>query len=213
MRKTIIAAALCALSTGALAQSGCPPIIYGAVLTAGQWQSCFQAKNDVLGFIPLNIAGGTLTGPLVTFPSTTLGAGFNIPPGVAPTSPNNGDIWETAAGGFVGRVNGNTVGMSFPVPVRNGDIAIWNSGTGVWATLAGNNSGNAFLQESAAGVASWQPAAGTGTVTSVGLALPGIFTVSGSPVTGAGTLTGTFNTQLANLTFAGPSSGGAAAPA
>lgn len=54
--------------------------------------------------------------------------------------------------------------------------------------------------------------AGTGTVTSVGLALPSIFTVSGSPVTGSGTLTGTLNTQSANLVFAGPTSGGAATP-
>lgn len=53
---------------------------------------------------------------------------------------------------------------------------------------------------------------GSGTVTSVGLALPSIFTVSGSPVTTSGTLTGTLNTQTANLVFAGPSSGGAATP-
>lgn len=52
-----------------------------------------------------------------------------------------------------------------------------------------------------------------GTVTSVGLALPaGIFTVSGSPVTTAGTLTGSLNTQTANIVLAGPTSGGAATP-
>lgn len=54
--------------------------------------------------------------------------------------------------------------------------------------------------------------AGAGTVTSVGLSMPSIFTVSGSPVTGAGTLTAALNTQTANLIFAGPSSGSAAAP-
>ncbi len=51
-----------------------------------------------------------------------------------------------------------------------------------------------------------------GTVTSVGLSLPGIFTVSGSPVTSSGTLTASLATQSANLVFAGPSSGSAAAP-
>lgn len=51
-----------------------------------------------------------------------------------------------------------------------------------------------------------------GTVTSVGLALPAIFTVSGSPVTVSGTLTGTLANQSANTIFAGPSSGSAAAP-
>lgn len=53
---------------------------------------------------------------------------------------------------------------------------------------------------------------GTGTVTSVALALPGIFTVSGSPVTTTGTLTGALATQAANLVLAGPTSGGAATP-
>lgn len=55
---------------------------------------------------------------------------------------------------------------------------------------------------------------GGGGVSSVGLALPSsVFGVSGSPVTGTGTLTGTFNTQSANTFFAGPTSGGAATPA
>lgn len=53
---------------------------------------------------------------------------------------------------------------------------------------------------------------GGGSVSSVALALPSIFTVSGSPVTSSGTLTGTLNTQSANLVFAGPASGGAATP-
>jgi hypothetical protein len=52
----------------------------------------------------------------------------------------------------------------------------------------------------------------TGTVTSVGLSLPSIFSVSGSPVTTTGTLTGTLTTQTANTGFFGPASGGAATP-
>lgn len=54
---------------------------------------------------------------------------------------------------------------------------------------------------------------GGGTVTSVGLALPAEFSISGSPVTTSGTLTGAWATQTANKVFAGPSSGSAAAPA
>jgi hypothetical protein len=49
-------------------------------------------------------------------------------------------------------------------------------------------------------------------VTSVALSLPNIFTVSGSPVTTTGTLTGALATQNANIVFAGPTTGGAAAP-
>lgn len=50
------------------------------------------------------------------------------------------------------------------------------------------------------------------TVSSVGLSLPSIFTVTGSPVTGAGTLTATLANQNANAVFAGPASGSAAPP-
>lgn len=53
---------------------------------------------------------------------------------------------------------------------------------------------------------------GSGTVTSVGLSLPNIFTISGSPVTTSGTLSATLANQSANQIFAGPTSGGAATP-
>lgn len=55
-------------------------------------------------------------------------------------------------------------------------------------------------------------AAASGTVTSVALSLPAIFSVSGSPITSSGTLTGSLATQTANYVWAGPTSGGAAAP-
>lgn len=59
----------------------------------------------------------------------------------------------------------------------------------------------------------WAPySSAAGTVTSVGLTMPSIFSVSGSPVTASGTLAASLNTQTANTIFAGPSSGGAAAP-
>lgn len=53
---------------------------------------------------------------------------------------------------------------------------------------------------------------GSGSVTSVSLSLPNIFSVSGSPVTSSGTLTGSFATQSANRFFAGPASGSASTP-
>lgn len=55
-------------------------------------------------------------------------------------------------------------------------------------------------------------ATGTGTVTSVALALPPFITVTGSPVTTSGTLTGTLATQTANTIFSGPNTGGPATP-
>lgn len=77
--------------------------------------------------------------------------------------------------------------------------------------FAGPTSGGAATPTCRALVSADLPA-GTGTVTSVGLSLPSIITVSGSPVTGAGTLTGTLATQTANTIWAGPTTGAAAAP-
>ncbi len=55
---------------------------------------------------------------------------------------------------------------------------------------------------------------GTGTVTSVGLALPSsTFSISGSPVTTSGTLVGAFKTQVKNTVLAGPATGSDAVPA
>lgn len=78
------------------------------------------------------------------------------------------------------------------------------------SALPGSNS---VLQSTSAGALSWVVDGG-GTVTSVGLALPtSVFDISGSPVTGSGTLAGTLDNQTANTVFAGPTSGGAATPA
>lgn len=53
---------------------------------------------------------------------------------------------------------------------------------------------------------------GSGTVTSVALTVPSFLSVSGSPVTTSGTLAVSLNTEAANLVFAGPTTGAAAAP-
>lgn len=53
---------------------------------------------------------------------------------------------------------------------------------------------------------------GTGTVTSVSLSLPAMFSVSGSPVTTSGTLTASLANQTANMVFSGPTTGSPAQP-
>lgn len=76
-----------------------------------------------------------------------------------------------------------------------------------------NNYGiaNQTLVTDGAGNLVWSDA-GSGTVTSVGLAAPAEFTVSGSPVTGAGTLTLTKANQAANQVYAGPTTDGPQPP-
>jgi len=123
-------------------------------------------------------------------------------------------------------------GVILPTPLLNGwAISIVNRGANavnVYPNTGGSinggvanapfvlTAGNAVILENSSTTAWFQTSnvasAGTGTVTSVGLALPSIFTVSGSPVISAGTLTGTLVTQANNTVFAGPATGGPLAP-
>jgi hypothetical protein len=60
----------------------------------------FRAVTDV--FSPATIIGDwTWEGRLITDDSTTARAGFNIPLGVEPTVPVEGDMWKTAGDAFI----------------------------------------------------------------------------------------------------------------
>lgn len=77
-----------------------------------------------------------------------------------------------------------------------------------------DSSGTQALVSNGSGTLSWASfGTGNGTVTSVGLSLPSIFSVSGSPVTSSGTLAGSLANQSANTVFAGPTTGAATTPA
>jgi hypothetical protein len=111
-----------------------------------------------------------------------------------------------------------SVGLSLPsiMAVTNSPVTTSGTLTGTLTTqsvnsiFAGPSSGAAAAPTFRALTTTDIPALSY--VTSVALALPSIMTVSGSPVTSSGTLTGTLTTQAANAIFAGPSSGAAAAP-
>lgn len=110
-------------------------------------------------------------------------------------------------GGTGGAVilNGSSTGaVTVQVPAAAGTTTFQLPGT--------NGTNGQVLSTNGSGTTTWTTVSGTGTVTSVGLALPNIFTVSGSPVTAAGTLTGTLATQNANLVWSGPTTGAAATP-
>lgn len=100
----------------------------------------------------------------------------------------------------------------------SGYIALPLQGTPSWKSpvatssdlpVSGNDLGDARAAEDTGVIyvwtgSSWTAPSGSGTVTSVGLSLPAIFSVTGSPITGAGTLTATLASQLQNLVFASP---------
>lgn len=62
------------------------------------------------------------------------------------------------------------------------------------------------------GVLSWLSVGGVGTVTSIDLSMPSDFSVTGGPITSAGTLSVSYATQSAATVLSGPVSGGAATP-
>ena len=72
--------------------------------------------------------------------STTSWASVNIAPGVAPTSPSNGDLWTTSAGIFA-RVNGRSSRLNGPTPPQ-GRLTL-TSGTPV-TTADVNSAGTVY---------------------------------------------------------------------
>jgi hypothetical protein len=123
--------------------------------------------------------------------------------------------------GGTGQTSATTAFNALSPITTLGDL-IYGSGTNTNARLAGNTTATKnFLAQTGTGSVSAAPVWASLTtadipalsyVSSVALALPSIMTVSGSPVTSSGTLTGTLTTQAVNAIFAGPSSGAAAAP-
>jgi hypothetical protein len=123
----------------------------------------------------------------------------------AQTLPEQNGIYEAGVGAWTRTADANTF--------------VELVGATVFVAGGSTNIGKTFLCDSPAGgtigvdPVTWILfSSGVGTVTSVGLTMPGPFTVAGSPVTTSGTFSVTLNTQLANRVFAGPVSGGAAAP-
>jgi hypothetical protein len=104
--------------------------VQGQIPTPAQWNAAFAAKQPLLGFTPLNSAGGVMTGELTTAASTSASSGFNITPGTAPSSPNNGDLWTTSTGIFI-----NLSGTTYQLATGTAGAAILNANN----TFTGNN--------------------------------------------------------------------------
>jgi hypothetical protein len=104
-----------------------------------------------------------------------------------------------------------TSSVTGTLPIANGGTGQVTANAALNALLPSQTGNTNYVLQTDGSNTAWAPA-GSGTVTSVALSLPSEFSVAGSPVTTSGTLTVTKANQTANLIYAGPSSGGAAAP-
>ena len=152
-----------------------------------------QKQLEALSLLPPPTLG-TVTAVTATAPVVSSG-------GTAP------DISMPAANattnGYLTSTDWNT--FNNKAPATSGTSILYGNGTGGFSNVT-IGSGVTFAGGTLSATGSG------GTVTSVGLSLPAQFTVTNSPVTGSGTLTGSWNNQTANYVFAGPASGAAAAP-
>jgi hypothetical protein len=134
--------------------------------------------------------------------------------GILPNASGNITENELMTAWLLANSGGGAGGTVTSVDISSNGTALTISGNPI--TTAGTIAVdfNGAITDYVDGTGALQPfPTSSGTVTSVGLSLPSIFSVSGSPVTTTGTLTGTLATQTANTVFAGPVSGGAATPA
>ncbi len=76
-------------------------LIFSTVNNSDSPTEVMRLTNDTRNLV--------MSGEVLTVASTTSKSGLNLPHGIAPTSPVNGDVWTTTLGIYV-RVNGTTVG-------------------------------------------------------------------------------------------------------
>lgn len=112
----------------------------------------------------------------------------------------------THVSGILPIVNGGTNGLATPTAYG----VAYGTGTAYAFTAAGTT--GQVLTATTGGAPAWVNPTSSGTVTSVGLAMPVQFAVTNSPVTTSGTLTAAWTTQSANVLLAGPTSGAGAVP-
>lgn len=174
--------------------------------------SSSSGVTAVTGTAPISSSGGTT--PDISVSDATSSS-------VGVVKPDNTTITVGAGGvlSAVGSGSVTSVGLTAPAeftvsgsPVTtSGTLAIAKSNESANTVWAGPTSGGSAQPAFRALVSADLPG-GTGTVTSVGLTMPAEFSVSGTPITGSGTLTVTKATESANQVYAGPTSGVAAAP-
>jgi hypothetical protein len=176
---------------------------FGAGISVSNGSGSISISNTgVLSNIAgLGISVSNSTGN-VTITNTGVRSWSGGTTGLTPAAATTGDV---ILAGKLAIANGGTNATAAPTA---GAMA-YGTGTAYAFTVAGTS--GQVLTSAGAGTPTWTTPT-VGTVTSVGLSLPAQFTVTNSPVTSSGTLTGSWNTQTANYVLAGPTAGAAAVP-
>jgi hypothetical protein len=168
-----------------------------------------NASNTAFEFFTHNFLTANQT---ITLSGDVTGSGATaITTTIATNAVSNAKFRQSVGRSVVGRSANSTGNVADIVAGGDNQFLVTRAGDLGFGSLTATDipdiSATYYLASNPSGFTS-----NVGTVTSVGLSLPSIFNVSGSPITGAGTLTGSLANQNANLIFAGPTSGGAAAP-
>jgi hypothetical protein len=181
---------------------------------------------NTLGYgagISVTNGSGTITVANTGVLSNIAGSGISVS-----SATGNVTIGNTGVLSFAGGTTGLTPAAATTGAVTlAGTLAIANGGTNGSATPTaygvayGDGTAYAFTAAGTTGqvltattgsAPTWAAPATSGTVISVGLAMPTQFAVTNSPVTSSGTLTAAWNTQTANYVLSGPTTGAAATP-
>ena len=115
------------------------------------------------------------TGDIPTLNQSTTGTAANVT-----------GIVALANGGTNATTQGTALTNIMPTPTRAGDVVYYNGAN--WVSLAGNNSGTNFLQETSSGVPSWVAAASCGTCVTSAAALTSNALVIGGGLQASSTL-------------------------
>jgi len=192
---------LAAYLTTASAASSYQPLSANLTALAANNAAYYLARGNHSGTQALNTISGLGTGIANALAVNAGAAGAPVLFNGAGGTPSSlgllnatGLPLATGVSGLLSIANGGT-GTATPGLVAGTGVAI----TGTWPNQTINVTGG----DGGSG----------GTVTSVGLSLPALFAVTGSPVTTSGTLSATLAAQSANLVWAGPATGAPAAPA
>lgn len=181
-----------------------------------------SAPTDVF-----NVTGSPITdnGTLaMTFDSQSANRIFAGPTTGSAAAPTFRALVAADVAGLTGSGTVTSIGVTLPTDVfdvsgspvtTSGTVAATFDTQAANRVFAGPTTGSAAAPTFRALVAEdISGLVGSGTVTSVGLTAPtDVFNISGSPITSNGDIALTFDTQSANLIFAGPTTGGAATPA